>query len=208
MKLNRKIIIVGAGGSGKDYLKNALCERYGLKPSVGYTTRPMRPGDINGIDYHFVSDDEFNKMIESDEFMQWQEFNGWKYGTSKSDYLDSDVLIMNVDGLDLLGDATRKECFVVYVDIEEDVRRHRLHSRKDADIVERRIMSDREQFTNFDDYDYRISNPQFNVDKYIFGALRISAHLYNALVSMRVDARRRKIRESGSITDSDSLTSS
>jgi guanylate kinase len=77
-------VVSGASGTGKTTLCRAMLKIFPhLHFSVSYTTRPQRAGDVNGRDYHFVSAEEFQKMIEEGEFAEWAEIYGQRYGTSK-----------------------------------------------------------------------------------------------------------------------------
>jgi len=77
-------VVSGASGTGKTTLCRAMVKIFPqLHFSVSYTTRPQRAGDVNGRDYHFVSAEEFQKMIEEGEFTEWAEIYGQRYGTSK-----------------------------------------------------------------------------------------------------------------------------
>lgn len=160
-----KIIIVGAGASGKDYLKRRFLEK-GFKQSVTYTTRPPRITESNGIDYHFIDQEHFKSMIDLGEFREWNIFgeHKWYYGTTIKEFQSASIFIMSPSGVRTLDPAERKECFVIYIDISESIRRERLNTRKDADDPERRIKTDIEDFKDFKDfadYDMRITNPDF-----------------------------------------------
>lgn len=78
------IVVSGPSGSGKTSLTKRICEgdptRY---LSVSTTTRPPRPGEVNGVDYHFVSKEEFLSDISDGMFLEWAEVHGNFYGTSR-----------------------------------------------------------------------------------------------------------------------------
>jgi guanylate kinase len=57
--------------------------------SVSATTRPKRPGEIDGVDYHFIDDDEFRRMIDAGEFVEWAHVFGYRYGTPKAPVKDA-----------------------------------------------------------------------------------------------------------------------
>lgn len=156
-----KTIIVGKTASGKDHLKNRLKGR-GLEVSINCTTRPMRDYERDGVDYHFLTEDEFKEGITQDLFIEYQVFNGWYYGTPVEEFKDSDVMIMNVDSIKQLDENIRKQCMVIFLDIDSTTRQLRLAKRKDSnDSIERRMKSDEEQFEQFTNYDIRITNPEF-----------------------------------------------
>lgn len=86
MKLNERgllIVISGPSGVGKGTVRKALFEMTGhdLVYSVSMTTRPIRPGEVNGKDYFFVTKDEFENRIKENGFLEWAEFVGHYYGT-------------------------------------------------------------------------------------------------------------------------------
>ncbi len=77
------LVVSGPSGVGKSTITNKLRadERFWI--SVSVTTRRIRTGEVNGVDYHFVSDDKFEEMIKANEFLEFAEFAGAKYGTPK-----------------------------------------------------------------------------------------------------------------------------
>ena len=163
--MKSKIILVGKAASGKDYFKNYLSFGLRLRPSVSHTTRPPREGEINGITYHFRSDEYFQKMIDNKEFFEWKEFNGWKYGTSISEMTNAIVFIFTPEGIKTLPKWFLDESLIVYFDIDEKVRKERLKLRSDADSIDRRIKADKKDFKNFRKYDMKVTEPNFNVKK-------------------------------------------
>ena len=87
MKNSRKpgklLVVSGPSGVGKSTITNKLRTDNRFWISVSVTTRRLRTGETNGVDYHFVSDEEFTKMIERNEFLEWADFAGAKYGTPR-----------------------------------------------------------------------------------------------------------------------------
>lgn len=166
--MNKRVIIVGKGGSGKDHLRKSLSEM-GYKYCVSHTSRPPRQGEEDGVDYFFVSiEDVSDPVFLEKNFYEWVTFNGWFYGTSVSEFKQSDLLIMTPSGVEKLRHEDRKNSHIIYLDIPEEIRRQRLLSRRDADHVERRLAADQEDFSNFDDYDEQITDPFFNLQNLSF----------------------------------------
>jgi guanylate kinase len=156
-----KIAIVGAASSGKDYLRKRM-EMKNLTFGVSCTTRPSRPGENEGTDYYFTTDTAFDILISNDQLVEFQDFNGWRYGITKDEFEKCDVLILNADAVTLLTPYYRNRIFVVYLEIAESIRRERLELRGDIDdLIERRIAADREQFGNFLNFDCKITNEDF-----------------------------------------------
>jgi len=156
-----KLVLVGKAASGKDYLKRRL-KKKGFTIGVSHTTRPSRPNEVDGEDYHFIGEDQFKQMIEEDKFVEYMYFNGWYYGQTKEDFEQADVMIMSKDGLDILPSQYRKRCVVIYLDIDRKTRIERLNMRDDPnDSVSRRLFADDAQFKDFKDFDIRMTNPNF-----------------------------------------------
>lgn len=83
-------IIIGPSGSGKTTLAKYLNQKYGYKEMVSYTTRAPRPGEINGVDYYFTSNEDFRQMIKEDKFLEYDEYSENRlYGTLVQDYIDA-----------------------------------------------------------------------------------------------------------------------
>ncbi|HLP47160.1 MAG TPA: guanylate kinase, partial [Candidatus Kapabacteria bacterium] len=81
--MNNLIVVSGPSGSGKSTLIRRLLQKHPeLVFSTSHTTRSRREREIDGKDYHFVSTEEFRRMIESDEFVEWAQVYGNYYGTS------------------------------------------------------------------------------------------------------------------------------
>jgi guanylate kinase len=77
------LVVSGPSGVGKSTITNRLRADNRFWISVSVTTRQIRTNEVGGVDYHFVSDERFNEMIESKEFLEWADFAGAKYGTPK-----------------------------------------------------------------------------------------------------------------------------
>ena len=156
--MGKKIIIVGPGGSGKDYLRNKMVER-GFSYGISHTSRPPREGEEEGNDYYFKDLKFFDD--NEDMFLELQTFNGWKYGISKKEFEEKDLFILSPAGLRSISEEIRKESFVIYVNPKSEVRLERLSARNDADNVERRYIADVRDFFEFSDYDIMITNEDF-----------------------------------------------
>ena len=156
-----KLILVGKAASGKDHLKQKL-QKKGFKIGISHTTRLPRANEQNGVDYHFVTESQFSEMLENGAFIEYMKFNGWYYGQTEEDFNGADVMIMSKDGLDILPEQYRKQCAVIYLDIDRLTRIKRLNDRDDKnDSIQRRMDTDDEQFENFTDFEIRIKNADF-----------------------------------------------
>ena len=161
----KRIILVGKGGSGKDHLRKIL-EDEGLNYCVSHTTRPMREGESDGKDYFFVSEPIFLEMVKDGYMYENVIFNTWYYGTSKEQFKKGDLLIMTPKGISALAEEDRESSIVIYIDIDEEIRRQRMSIRRDSDQTERRLKADFLDFENFSDFDLRITDPAFTIETF------------------------------------------
>ncbi len=83
-------VFSGPSGAGKGTIVSELLRRMdGLAYSVSCTTRAPREGERDGVDYHFISDDEFTEHVEAGDFLEWADVHGHRYGTLKADVLEA-----------------------------------------------------------------------------------------------------------------------
>jgi guanylate kinase len=79
-------VITGPSGVGKGTLIRSLLQQAPeLEVSVSATTRPPRPGEVDGVDYHFISEEEFARRLEAGEFVEHASYSGHRYGTLRSE---------------------------------------------------------------------------------------------------------------------------
>ena len=95
------VILSGVSGAGKDTIKKELISRMENVESLpSYTSRPMRPGDVDGETYNFVTEDQFKEMISNGDFYEYDIHHENYYGTSRkllSDKIKSGKIIVAVD---------------------------------------------------------------------------------------------------------------
>ncbi len=163
--MSKRIILVGHAASGKDHARKEF-QKHGYTYQIGYTTRPPRKGEQHGIDYYFISEEEFQKMIDNNEMYEYVQFNNWYYGTSKKQFFEENsVFIMTPSGINHIKKEDINDCFIFYFDIPEDIRLERLKNRGDInDSITRRIDADRNDFSNFKLYSIIINDPYFSID--------------------------------------------
>ena len=152
------IAIIGEAGSGKDTIMNKVIYEAGAAPAsifhtiVSCTTRPPRDYEKNGINYHFLTNEEFAARVLKNDFLEVSEFNDWFYGTSKSE-LDPNrinIAVLNPEGIEniLLHDDIQLKVF--YLDVKGKTRLIRqLQREENPDIPEiyRRYIADDEDFS-------------------------------------------------------------
>ena len=159
------IVLVGKTASGKTTVANELCKHHGYKRIVTYTTRPMRKNEVQDVDYHFISDEQFNKMVENNEFTEYKRYNTahgvWSYGsvvTSEQEYSDDCyVIILTPQGLrDLSKKILRYIAFYLNVDFKTQLERLKKRGDEEQQII-KRLKNDAKDFENvFDVADYSL----------------------------------------------------
>lgn len=113
------IVLIGASGAGKSVIENEITHS-GYKKIISYTTRKARPGEINGKDYYFISNETFREMLNDGLFAEYEEYSqGRYYGTLVSDYADmgeNKVVVLTPGGFrQLLRKVPRKQFYAVLV---------------------------------------------------------------------------------------------
>lgn len=137
------LVIIGPSACGKTQIVNQLIEKYHFKKLVTYTTRPIRIGEVNGIDYHFVTTNEFEEKIKHDFFLEYVKYNHNYYGTSFSDLKEDKVVIIEAEGLKKYIEKARNKIKIVYIRCSKPIRRIRMMNRHDdIESIEERLVSD------------------------------------------------------------------
>lgn len=172
MKKVQTIILTGKSGSGKTTVGRILEEKYGLKKIVTYTTRPMREGEVDGVDYHFVSTEVFLEMKHAGLFAETADYNAsfghcW-YGSLKADYTGGGkYVILNPIGFRAVA-KTLPGSFSAYLHVPESELKVRLKKRGDKKAeITRRLAADRKDFEGIDDevtYVFDTNTPEVLAD--------------------------------------------
>jgi guanylate kinase len=164
-------VITAPSGAGKSSLINALLKADpALKLSISYTTRPPRPGEENGREYHFTDDASFLAMRSRGEFLESAEVHGNRYGTSKKVIQDALArghdLLLEIDWQG--AQQVRKlypDCVGVFIlppSIEELERRMSSRGQDSEAVIRRRLENAREELRHQDEFKYRIINKDFD----------------------------------------------
>ena len=125
------LILVGASATGKTEIVKKLVSDYQIKKMVTYTTREKRINEIDGIDYNFISKDEFLKLKEEDKFVETVCYNNNYYGTLKADVSDDKVVILEPSGLENFYTVFPNELMSIYIHTDKAIREKRMLERGD-----------------------------------------------------------------------------
>ena len=164
----RLLVISGPSGCGKSSICQRLLEDARVEFSVSATTRPMRSGEVDGRDYHFIDKTRFQRHIEEGEFIEWAEVHGNLYGTlRKPIYAALDLGRVYLVEIDVQGGATLKalelpvaSVFVFVTPPSMEVLEARLVGRgtDSPEVVKRRLEKAHEELLAQDKYDHVIVN--------------------------------------------------
>jgi guanylate kinase len=164
------LIVVAPSGAGKTSLvRHLLAERDGVRLSVSFTTRAPRPGEQNGVDYHFVCESEFIARRDAGEFLEWALVHGNYYGTSKSwiagQMAEGVDIVLEIDWQ---GAAQIRRLFPQAISIfiappSLETLRQRLMVRgqDSAEVIERRMTAAHSELRHADECQYVIINQDF-----------------------------------------------
>ena len=133
------IILYGASASGKTEIAKYLSAKYGITKAITHTTRKMREGERNGVDYFFVSKQEFLDMENMGELVESTFYNGNLYGCSKAQVADNKCIVVDPAGLDHFLALGSSRVIAFFLDADEHQREQRMFLRGDKpeDIVKR-----------------------------------------------------------------------
>ena len=168
------IVISGPSGTGKTSVIKALCEGdTTLAFSISATTRPPRSDEVDGVDYYFLDETEFEDLINRDGFLEWVKYGGHYYGTLKST-IESTIesgkdLILEID---VHGAMKIKDLGIRYTSIFllppslESLEKRLRNRRTESDSeLEQRLLTAKSEFSCVKEYNYCIVNPDHNVEE-------------------------------------------
>lgn len=141
------LILIGPSASGKTEVAKLLAKKYNITKIVTYTTRAPRVNEVNGVDYNFVSVDEFAKLTQEDFFVETTYYNSNYYGTAKKDIKDDKCVILDPNGLKSFLALNDERIISIFLDSDEKTRFNRMLLRKDSvEDAEKRLVNDRIAF--------------------------------------------------------------
>lgn len=164
-------ILSAPSGAGKTSLVRALVEAMPqVQVSISHTTRPMRPGEVNGVNYHFVAREDFLQCLERNEFLEYAEVFGNLYGTSQR-WLEQSLaeghdLILEIDwqGAQQVRRLLPQARSIFILPPTQEALRQRLSNRgQDSDeVIEQRMREAVSEMSHYIEYDYLVINDDFS----------------------------------------------
>jgi guanylate kinase len=154
------LVMIGSSASGKTEIAKIIIQKYLFEKMVTYTTRSKRQNETNGIDYHFISLEEFRILNDSHEFIETTYYNENYYGTRFQDISNKKVLIVDIPGANNIYEKLGNQIVLFYLYSSEEIRRKRMILRGDlVEDVNRRIEKDKTHFDSnkLNHIDYRIN---------------------------------------------------
>jgi len=169
--ISKLFVISAPSGAGKTSLVRALVQQVNhVQISVSCTTRPARPNEEEGRDYHFISEKEFQQKIKHKDFLEYAEIYGHHYGTSKSwvlNKLQQDVdVVLEIDwqGAQQIQKKFPESILIFILPPSIDALKKRLVDRKQDDMVsiKQRVELAQSEIQHYPEFDYLIINKDFD----------------------------------------------
>jgi guanylate kinase len=184
------LMVVAPSGVGKTSLTRRLvADHNDLHLSISASTRDPRPGEHDGRDYHFVSHDKFQAMIQDDAFLEWAEVYGNHYGSPRAPIMEAldrgESVLFDIDfqGAMKVHKQAGEDSVLVYIlppSLAEMSRRLHARSQDSEEVIHRRLARAKDEVAAWEQFDYVILNDDF--DK----AYSDLAHIYHAERQKRV----------------------
>ncbi len=167
------LILSSPSGAGKTTISRMLLDAdEEIRLSVSATTRPPRPGEQDGVHYQFVSDAEFDRMVEEDDFYEWAHVFGHRYGTPKgairAGLKDGQDFLFDIDwqGTQQLYQKDQQDVVRVFIlppSLDELHRRLKARATDSEQVIAGRMERARAEISHWDGYDYVVVNDNVNV---------------------------------------------
>jgi len=193
--LNGSILVVsGPSGSGKTSLCKKLCaENDAFFLSVSTTTRGIREGEVDGIDYHFSGREQFLEEIEADNFIEWAEVHGNFYGTSKrvveEQLAQGKTIVFDIDvqGHDSIRKIYDKITTSIFVTTDtRTTLRTRLEGRgtDNTEVIDKRIINAIGEMRHIERYDYLVINDDFDASYAKIAAVGLASKVKQSMTDL------------------------
>lgn len=162
------LVLSSPSGAGKTTISRKLLDRDGnLTMSISCTTRPKRPGEVAGVDYHFVAREDFNLMVNRGEMLEYAKVFDHYYGTPREPAVEAleagqDVLFdIDWQGTQQLEETARADLVTVFIlppSTVELERRLKTRAQDSDEVIARRMAEAADEMTHYQEYDYIVVN--------------------------------------------------
>src|SRR4051812_13709561 len=166
------IVLSSPSGAGKTTISRMLLDADDeIAMSISATTRPMRPGEHGGKDYHFVADGEFDRMIGDNEFVEWANVFGYRYGTPKQPVKDAlregrDILFdIDWQGARQLEPDFKGQLVTIFLlppSMAELEQRLRARGTDSAEVIADRMQRAADEISHWAEYEYVLVNDEMD----------------------------------------------
>lgn len=174
MRKGLLFIVSGPAGSGKGTVVNELIAKHpGLTLSISATTRQPRPGEVDGVHYHFISKEEFEQRIKDGKMLEYATYSGNYYGTPQKEVEEAmregkDVILeIEVAGAMQIKEKIKDSVAIMLTPPSRDVLEARLRGRgtETEDVIKWRLERAREELSLMPQYDYSVINEDNKSDE-------------------------------------------
>lgn len=173
------LVLVGASASGKTEITKLLINEYGMKKMITTTSRKPRQGEVNGVDYNFISKKIFENRMKKDRFFETTFYNDNYYGTPKKGATKDKVLIVDPEGASKIFFHEIPDTVIILLEADEEIRKERMLERGDTLIqVLDRLESDNEYFhkDNLKHIDFIVSTNEGTVEELALKIFELYQH--------------------------------
>jgi|TARA_B100001093_G_C26481390_1_gene865066 guanylate kinase len=154
-------IITGPSGVGKNTIIEAMSTDLDFYFSVSHTTRPQREGEEDGKDYHFVTEERFKNLVDENLMIEYEQYGGFYYGTSKKEILkESNIILLDLEVNGATKLLSENDDFIgIFIDIDDKELVKRLKNRgHDQNFIDKRMQLASMQREKKSQYQYHVDN--------------------------------------------------
>lgn len=180
------VVLLGKSGTGKTTLETQL-SRLGFNRIISYTTRKPRPGEIDGVHYNFVDENQFKQLIKNNILMEWAIHANNYYGSPRPVGHSQHVIVMETEGLEQIKKIYGKQVISVYVETPGNIANERATDRlgevTTEDLMELNIRNK--------DEDEKFNHIEDKIDLIVDGSTLVKVNAINILKLVRDEKERR-----------------
>jgi len=154
-------IITGPSGVGKNTIIEAMSTDLDFYFSVSHTTRPQRESEVDGKDYHFVTEEKFKSLVDENLMIEYEQYGGFYYGTSKKEILkESNIILLDLEVNGATKLLSENDDFIgIFIDIDDNELVKRLQNRgHDENFIDKRMQLASIQREKKSHYQYHVDN--------------------------------------------------